>query len=260
MAGTVPTHFQTSDPELAREFLLQAFSNAPHMRLAGAAAGKPIVSFAQAGAGPIGTSEIAQAATLPARLLAEVAPLPAQSRHKPLRLLTRAPVDEAAAELWKSTSAYVATVLADPHTARSPLLIGSASRLMAATVLTVFRTTLTSGPTLADGSDATPDTVRRAVAFIEDDADQDIGLAHIAAACVTPRAVQYAFRGHLDTTPLPYLRQVRLEYAHQDLLAADPNATTVTAIAVRWGFGHHFAQHHRASYQVAPSTTLRRRP
>ena len=68
-----------------------------------------------------------------------------------------------------------------------------------------------------------PPILRRAVAFIQDNADADIGLEDIAAAVnVSPRSVQYAFRRHLSTTPLEYLRRVRLDRAHRELKAADP--------------------------------------
>jgi AraC-like DNA-binding protein len=59
-----------------------------------------------------------------------------------------------------------------------------------------------------------------------------------AAISVTPRSVQYTFRRHLGTTPLEYLRRVRLDRAHRDLHAADPAVDTVMAIAGRWRFGH----------------------
>ncbi|MCV7021542.1 helix-turn-helix transcriptional regulator [Mycolicibacterium aichiense] len=84
-------------------------------------------------------------------------------------------------------------------------------------------------------------------------------MADIAAAInVTPRAVQYMFRRHLDTTPMAYLRRVRLDRAHRDLLAADPAHDTVSAIATRWGFAHtgRFSQVYRAEYGESPSVTL----
>jgi len=68
---------------------------------------------------------------------------------------------------------------------------------------------------------------------------EDIGLADFAEAVhVTARAVQNMFRRHLDTAPLRYLREVRLHYAHEDLLIANRRQDTVTAIAARWGFMH----------------------
>ena len=105
-------------------------------------------------------------------------------------------------------------------------------------------------------------TVGRAVAFVEERARDDIGVADIAtAAFVTVRAVQLAFRRYLDTTPLGYLRQVRLERAHQELMEADPDRTTVTAIAADWRFTNasRFSAYYRAAYGVPPTETLRRR-
>ncbi|MEV8098257.1 helix-turn-helix domain-containing protein [Kitasatospora sp. NPDC085879] len=105
---------------------------------------------------------------------------------------------------------------------------------------------------------AAPDTVRRA--FMQSHAAEDVVLADIAAAAyVTSRALQYAFRRHRDTTPLTHPRRVRPDAAHRDLVAADPVTTTVTEIAARWGFGHsgRLAAFYREVYRAAPRTTLR---
>src|ERR1700743_155854 len=86
---------------------------------------------------------------------------------------------------------------------------------------------------------AQPRTLRRAIAFIHENAHHDIGLSDIAAAInVTPRSVQYTFRRHLATTPLEYLRRVRPDRAHRALQAPAPAVDTVMAIAGRWRFGH----------------------
>jgi transcriptional regulator GlxA family with amidase domain len=108
---------------------------------------------------------------------------------------------------------------------------------------------------------AQPPLLRRAVAFIHDNAQSDIGLGDIAAAVgVTPRSVQYMFRRHLGTTPLEYLRRLRLDRAHRDLQAADPAVDTVTAIAGRWGFTHagRFSIAYKQAFGTEPSRTLRR--
>jgi transcriptional regulator GlxA family with amidase domain len=114
----------------------------------------------------------------------------------------------------------------------------------------------------AETSAAQPQTLRRAIAFIHDNAHRDIGLRDIAAAInVTPRSVQYAFRRHLGTTPLEYLRRVRLDRAHRDLQAADPAVDTVMEIAGRWRFGHpgRFSMAYREAFGHPPSRTLRAR-
>ncbi|TCK26604.1 helix-turn-helix transcriptional regulator [Pseudonocardia endophytica] len=108
---------------------------------------------------------------------------------------------------------------------------------------------------------AEPAVVRRAVGFVESNAHRDIGLGEIAqAARIGPRGLQHAFRKHRGCAPTEYLRQVRMDYAHQELLAADPShGDTVAAIAARWGFLHagRFSIGYRSMYGRSPSDTLR---
>ncbi|MDA5284066.1 helix-turn-helix transcriptional regulator [Streptomyces sp. NPDC054904] len=159
------------------------------------------------------------------------------------------------------TVAHVRDTLLQPGFADQPLLTGAAARLLAATTLSCLPHTRVDTAADRTGSrDGTSDTLRRAVAFIEENAHRDIGLAEIAAAVpVTPRAVQYAFSRYAATTPLGHLRRVRLARAHEELRAAAPALTTVTAVAVRWGFAHQgrFAAAYREAYGVTPGTTLR---
>ncbi|MFJ8436775.1 helix-turn-helix transcriptional regulator [Kitasatospora sp. NPDC094019] len=198
-------------------------------------------------------------ALLDTALLEAVAPTGPGTR--PPRLTGVRPVDGAANRRLASAIAYIRDhVLDDPAACESELLVGTAARHLAAVTLGALPNSTRDTGRPADGADATPGTVRRAVAFIEANADRDIGLAQIAeAAYVTPRALQYAFRRHLDTTPLAFLRRVRLAAAHRELLAADPRSATVTEIAMRWGFAHpgRFAAHYRDAYRTAPGTTLR---
>jgi AraC-like DNA-binding protein/anti-anti-sigma regulatory factor len=121
----------------------------------------------------------------------------------------------------------------------------------------------TASPPPAPRAFTANSTMGRAVGFIEERAQDDIAVADIAAAAfVTVRAVQLAFRSHLGVTPLAYLRQVRLEHAHRQLLYADPARTTVTAVAADWRFSNssRFTAYYRAVYGVAPLQTLRHPP
>lgn len=76
---------------------------------------------------------------------------------------------------------------------------------------------------------------------------------------VSVRSLQEGFRRHVDVSPMAYLRRVRMERAHHDLRAGDPTETTVTDVALRWGFTHlgRFAADYRSSFGVHPSQTLR---
>lgn len=200
-------------------------------------------------------------ASMPFPLLGEVAATEETPRPEPISFADLLPVRGAAVRQLTATISYLATSLRDrPEVMAEPLVAGAAGRLLAATVLTTFPNTAVLDPTIEDRHDANPATLCRAIAFIEDHADQDISVADIAAAArVTIRALQYAFRRHRGTTPMGYLRTARLQYAHEDLLAADPTTgVTVTEIAARWGFFHpgRFARLYRAVYGRPPHQTL----
>lgn len=179
----------------------------------------------------------------------------------PVRFTSYQPATSRAKELWLSTSRFVRNVLTSAP-AGQPLVAGAAARLLAATALAVFPNNALEGPG-QDSRDTCPATVRRAVTFIDDNAHRDISAADIAAAAsVTLRALQLAFRRHLDTTPTAYLRRVRLEHARRQLSAADPGRETVTAVAYRWGFPSpsRFAAYYRQAYGTLPSQTLHGQP
>ena len=183
-------------------------------------------------------------------------------RDERVRFTGLDPVSAQAAGTWRkiSTSTHD-TVLANPETMAHPLVASNTARVLAAAALATFPNTGLTEPTIEDRHDAHPWTLRRAIAFIEANADRDITIADVAGtACVTIRAVQLAFRRHLGTTPMAYLRRVRLDHARAELLAGTPGRDTVTQIAARWGYSRAnvFAAHYRAAYDELPSQTLRR--
>ena len=181
----------------------------------------------------------------------------------PVHVLDHRPLSRQAALHLQRSIAYVRDcVMAAPEVARAQLVVSAASQYLAASVLHAFPNSALTDATAPSRHDANPGTLRRAVAFIEANPDIDITLADIAgAACVTPRALQLAFRRHLDTTPMAYLRRVRLDHAHHDLAQANPgDGTSVTSVGYRWGFStpSRFAYHYRAAFGTTPSDTLRK--
>ncbi|EOD70491.1 helix-turn-helix domain-containing protein [Amycolatopsis vancoresmycina] len=191
--------------------------------------------------------------------LAQTAP----GHRGPVRFTGYTAISDRAAAAWSATYDHLHdTILANPDMMAHPLVASNAARFLMATTLAAFPNTALTDPTIEDRHDAHPDTLRRAVAFIESHAERDITVADIAAAAhVTVRTVQLAFRRHLGTTPMAYLRRVRLDCAHTDLRAATAGLDTVTAIAARWGYGNPsvFAAHYRASFGEPPSYTLHNR-
>lgn len=170
------------------------------------------------------------------------------------------PLEASSAQVWAQAVQYVAKTTADDVAGESPLVLGQAGRLLAATLLALFDRD--EGSAVSPEASATTETVQRAVEFIESDPTADMTVEDIAAAShVTARALQLAFRRQLDTTPMAYVRRVGLQRLHQELRHADPNeGLTVTAAAARWGFqqmGRLSAQY-RDLFGESPRDTLRR--
>jgi hypothetical protein len=69
---------------------------------------------------------------------------------------------------------------------------------------------------------------------------------------------QYAFRNDVDMLPLAYLRMCRLSRVRETLLASERQNTTVTAVAMRYGFLHlgRFSLDYKRAFHEAPSATL----
>ena len=109
---------------------------------------------------------------------------------------------------------------------------------------------------------AAPRTIRIAVEIIEEEAHLPLTVASIAARShVSVRSLQQGFRRHIGTSPMAYLREVRLRQAHQSLLESDPSTTSVASVAYHWGFTNlgRFAAAHTARYDEPSAATLRRR-
>jgi len=179
-----------------------------------------------------------------------------------LRFESVAPVSAERQAVWARTAEFVCAQLVTSGTSGiSPVLAHELTRMAAAVMLDTFpNTAMTAG--YAAGPGWVPSAaVRRAAAFIEAHADQSLTLADIAAAAgVTGRALQSAFRRYYDTTPVGYLRQARLERAYTELQDADPvTGVTVAAVARRWGWTSpsQFTTAYQRRFGEPPSRTLR---
>jgi AraC-like DNA-binding protein len=106
-----------------------------------------------------------------------------------------------------------------------------------------------------------PFFVRRVEQFIEEHARETIALADLTGvAGVSTRALQTSFRRFRNTTPMAYLRGIRLELARSELTSAGREGASVAAVANAVGFGHlgRFARDYQARFGELPSHTLQR--
>lgn len=181
---------------------------------------------------------------------------------EPVRLTDHRPVSSAPAKRLSALIDYLRDDLtADPDTPTSPLLEGTIASLLAVATLEAFPNNANFEPTPTDRNDGTKAALlRRAIAYMDDNAHIDISVTDIAAhVCIRPRALQYLFRKQMECTPTEYLRRVRLDHAHQDLVRSHRATTTVGNVATRWGFAHagRFALYYRKAYGHSPHKTLR---
>ncbi|RBM22154.1 AraC family transcriptional regulator [Streptomyces sp. PT12] len=169
-------------------------------------------------------------------------------------------VSPEAARSWAGISRAVRREVVGDGIARTNPLVAAQLTQTAAALLVGTQRLITTGVDARRTGAVSHAAVRRAMALVEERPERPHTLADLASAArVSPRALQEAFRRHLDTTPLGYLREIRLARARHDLLTAGRDGSaTVSEIAYRWGFGNlgRFAAAYRARYGEPPSTTL----
>ncbi|HEX4180947.1 MAG TPA: AraC family transcriptional regulator [Caulobacteraceae bacterium] len=110
------------------------------------------------------------------------------------------------------------------------------------------------------GTQIAPKAVRRAETFIRSNSSLPISLSEIARAAQVPtRTLLDSFKRFRGTSPMQYLRNVRLESAR--LLLQSGRALQISDVAFDAGFTHlgRFASAYAERFGELPSETLRRR-
>lgn len=105
-----------------------------------------------------------------------------------------------------------------------------------------------------------PTYVRCAIRYLRANLDKPVTLQELAAHCgVCERTLQLGFRKSKNTTPMEYLRVLRLQGARADLQRAAPGPGVVSEIALRHGFTHLslFSREYRREFGELPSATLK---
>ena len=111
-----------------------------------------------------------------------------------------------------------------------------------------------SGPSASSGR-------RRAEEWIASHLTRPVGRAELCAvAGLNVRTLSREFRRAHGQSPIAFVRTRRLEAVHRDLIAAQLGQTTVTEIAMKFGFSHlgRFSRDYWRLFGERPSETLRR--
>jgi AraC family ethanolamine operon transcriptional activator len=102
--------------------------------------------------------------------------------------------------------------------------------------------------------------VTRVNAFIRDNIGDPVTVVELSrVAGVSERTLRAAFHDVVGLSPKQFIILERLRAAHEALLAADPETTTVTDVAMTYGFFElgRFAGRYREAFGEVPSQTLR---
>jgi AraC-like DNA-binding protein len=161
---------------------------------------------------------------------------------------------------WNDTvRAVTRAVLRNRGAMAGQVLTGHLAQRLAEAVLDTFPSTRLATHRRVPPDHATPAVVRRAVDFIDANAERELTMTEIAAAAgIGPRGLQAAFLRHQDSTPTAYVTRVRLDRAHQEMVESDPaDRDTVPAVAARWGFPRPsaFVSAHQQIYGCPPGQT-----
>lgn len=110
------------------------------------------------------------------------------------------------------------------------------------------------------GQGAAPYYVKRAEAFIHEQARDELTVDDIAEkAGVSARSLFYGFKRWRNTTPMAYVRDIRLDLARKELQKARVTGGTVSEAAVNAGFTNfsQFSKIYKARFGETPSATLK---
>ena len=155
--------------------------------------------------------------------------------------------------------------------ARQPSLFNERKDERAAAQVEMVETLLATLGLTKDFEPARTDQVHQSQTLVVKTAE-DYALSHAddrvyvtdlcRAAATSERALEYAFKEIMGLTPVAYLIRLRLHRVRQALLAATHGSTTVSAVALDWGFWHfgEFSRAYKDCFGELPSDTLRRRP
>ena len=108
----------------------------------------------------------------------------------------------------------------------------------------------------------TPQYIRRAEEYMRENAAEAITLQDVADnAGISLKTLHNGFQKYRKNSPKNFLKNLRLDLVHKDLTAAklSNSNTTVTEVALRWGFMHlsHFSESYYAKFGEYPSKTLK---
>lgn len=179
--------------------------------------------------------------------------------RRPIEFQLSMDLTESGGESWCGLIRYLVAELDRPaNVFTSPLTRAHVEQLIVSTLLlahpNIYREDL-----MRPAQPIAPAYIKRVEEYIKANADQPLTVGDLAAfAGVSASTLFAGFREYRDTTPIAYLKGVRMKHAHAELRMASGGKAKVTDVAVRWGFTHlgRFAADYKRWFGELPSDTL----
>lgn len=168
------------------------------------------------------------------------------------------PPDEDAAAQWKSCIAQAVRVFR--AVGAESLVWHETRRDVVRALLQLYPLRTGQLPTISGGRAAAK--LATAVEYLHAHAREPLTVREIAdIAGISVRGLQEAFQRDLERSPMAYLREVRLDSVHAELLTLEPGTARIGDVAGRWGFGHlgRFSAEYAKRFGEYPRQTLHSR-
>lgn len=161
--------------------------------------------------------------------------------------------------VWRALICYLCEcVTLEAGFEQHKLIVHQMEQLVTGTLLTTHRHNY-SDAAPARVTTVLPRHVRRVQEYLRAHAHETIAADQLARiAGVSLRSLYAGFKDFTGTSPMQYLKDIRLDRAREELLAG--HTSNVAGVALRWGFAHmgRFSVEYKARFGESPSQSLRR--
>ncbi|MCL6693008.1 AraC-type DNA-binding protein [Pseudomonas citronellolis] len=181
--------------------------------------------------------------------------------RKELEFQPAMPLDTPQGRCWMRTVGWIYDSLSADDGEPSPLLAAQFEQSLVNVLLACQPHNYSAEMLASEGPVIAPSFVKKVERYIEEHAHEPISIIDMAEhAGVSSRSLFTGFRRYRNTSPMLYLKEVRLRHVQEELQRQSPGNTTVTAVAFRWGFSHlgHFTTDYKRRFGESPSETLAR--
>ncbi|SDI13481.1 AraC family transcriptional regulator [Pseudomonas panipatensis] len=184
-----------------------------------------------------------------------------RSLRKDIEFQAAMPLDTPQGRRWMRMVGWLYDSLSADEGELPPILASQFEHTLVSMLLACQPNNYSAELMADEGPSIAPSFVKRVERYIEEHAHEPISIVDMAEyAGVSSRSLFTGFRRFRNTSPMLYLKEVRLRNVHEELQRQSPGGSTVTAVAFRWGFSHlgHFTTDYKRRFGESPSETLAR--